>query len=333
MRNPTMDDVAREARVSRALVSLVMRGSTKVSDERRARVRDAAARLGYRPNAMARSLASRRTATIGVLLNDLHNPFFAEIFDGISADAEPLGYRLLLATGGRRSPGERAAVEAILEYRPDGFVLVSPSLASPLIVELADTVPVVVISRLVRATSLDCVLTDEAHGATLAVEHLAGLGHRRIVHVDGGSGAAAKPRRSGYVKAMQRIGLAEHTKVIPGEFTEVAGVRAAEALLDDGDLPTAIFAANDLVAAGAMDALEDAGLRIPDDVSIIGYDNTSLAQLHHVALSTIDQPREEMGQIALTMLHERIEHERRERVVHLTTPTLVARRTTGPAAS
>lgn len=314
-------------------MSLVMRGSPKVSDERRARVIDAAARLGYRPNAMARSLASRRTATIGVLLNDLHNPFFAEIFDGISAAAEPLGYRLLLATGGRRSPGERAAVEAILEYRPDGFVLASPSLASSLIAELADAVPVVVISRLVRAAALDCVLTDEAHGAMLAVEHLAGLGHHRIVHIDGGTGAGSKPRRSGYVKAMQRIGLAEHTRVLPGEFTEVAGVQAAEALLHDGDLPSAIFAANDLVAAGAMDALEDAGLRIPHDVSIIGYDNTSLARLHHVSLSTVDQPREEMGRIALTMLHQRIEHGRRQRVVHLTTPTLVARRTTGRATA
>lgn len=331
MRNPTMDDVAREAGVSRALVSLVIRGSANVSDARRARVIDAAARLGYRPNAMARSLASRRTATIGVLLNDLHNPFFAEIFDGISAAAEPLGYRLLLATGGRRWQGERAAVEAILEYRPDGFVLVSPSLASSHIVKLADAVPVIVVSRLVRAKSLDCVMTDEAHGAMLAVQHLAELGHRRIVHIDGGDGAGAKVRRSGYVNAMRRTGLAPYTKVLPGEFTELAGVQAAEVLLKTGELPTAIFAANDLVAAGAMDALEDAGLRIPDDVSIIGYDNTSLARLHHVSLSTIDQPREDMGRIALTMLDERIEHGRRERVVHLTTPTLVARRTTGPA--
>lgn len=326
-----MDDVARQAGVSRALVSLVMRGSSKVSDERRSRVLDAAARLGYRPNAMARSLASRRTATVGVLLNDLHNPFFAEIHDGISAAADGLGYRLLLATGGRRSTSESAAVEALLEYRPDGFILVSPAIPSPAIVELASTVPVVVVSRLVRSASVDCVLTDEAHGATLAVEHLAGLGHRRIVHIDGGTGASAGPRRSGYVKAMSGAGLAEHTEVLPGEFTELAGVQTAEALLRrGGPLPSAIFAANDLVAAGALDALEAAGLRIPDDVSIIGYDNTSLARLHHVSLSTIDQPREEMGRIALIMLDERIQHERRQRKVHLSTPAIIPRRTTGP---
>lgn len=326
-----MEDVAREAGVSRALVSLALRGSPKVSDERRARVLDAAARLGYRPNAMARSLASRRTATIAVLLNDLHNPFFAETFDGISARAESLGYRLLLGTGGRRPQGERESVEALLEYRPDGFILVSPRVESRFIVDVSATVPVVVVGRVVRSPSVDCVMTDEAHGAMLAVQHLAAFGHRRIVHIDGGAGAGSKPRRSGYVQAMKRMGLAEHTNVVPGEFTEVAGVQAAEAMLEDQELPTGIFAANDLIAAGAMDAFEDAGLRVPEDVSIIGYDNTSLAQLHHVSLSTIDQPRDQMGRMALTMVHERIERVRHQPVVQLTTPTLVARRTTGPA--
>jgi DNA-binding LacI/PurR family transcriptional regulator len=326
-----MEEVAREAEVSRALVSLVMRDSPKVSEKRRTRVLAAAHRLGYRPNAMARGLASRRTRTIGVLLNDLRNPFFAEMMDGIVEAADELDYRLLIGTGRREAAGERRAVDAFFEHRADGLLLVSPRLPLSEILAIGRSAPTVAVARPLRDAHVDSVTNDDVAGAKLAVRHLSELGHRRIAHVDGGRGAGAAARRRGYIREMERLGLEPH--VVPGEFTDAAGVRAAERLLDGDPLPTAVFAANDLVAAGALDRFEDSGLRVPRDISIIGYDNTFLAALHHMSLTTIDQPRPEIGRLALMTLVERIDGLRTDAVHHRVEPSLVVRGTTGPPPS
>jgi len=330
---PTMEDVAREAGVSRALVSLVMRGNPKVGAERRQRVLDVAARIGYRPNIMARNLAQRRTATIGVVINDLHNPFFAEIVDGVEDAASARGFRLLLTSAFRKISIEQTIMGALVEHRVDGIILLSPRVGPAVVTEVARNTPTVVVGKAFRHVPADFVLNDEIYGSAAAVDHLVSLGCRRIVHVDGGAGAGASERRSGYLRAMEAHGLARLAEVIRGDFTEEAGSAAAKILLGRRRLPDAVFAANDLVAAGVLDSMEEGGVSVPGDVSIIGYDNTFLAAMGHMSLTTVNQPRQEMGRMAVELLVQRTRHPATAFAIQRVTPNLVVRRTTGPAVA
>ncbi|MFW2332491.1 LacI family DNA-binding transcriptional regulator [Ilumatobacter sp.] len=326
MPKPTMDDVAREAGVSRALVSLVMRNSDKVSDRSRAAVLEAASTLGYRPNLSARHLASKRTRTFGMVINDLHNPYFAGVADGVKAAADETGYRLLLNSAFLSDDDERSALETFIDFNVDGIILSGARVSKSVIEQTAESVPVVVASDPVKSRKVDTINNDDHAGATLVVEHLVELGHRRIVHIDGGSGAGAKQRKAGYTETMERHGLVPN--VVPGVFTEASGVDAAEMALKQDPSFTAVFAGNDMSALGALDALDAAGLRVPDDVSLVGYDNTFIAALRHIGLTTIDQGRDRIGRLAVEMLIERVE-DGRTTARHLTTPpTLVVRNTT-----
>jgi DNA-binding LacI/PurR family transcriptional regulator len=324
-----MDDVARAAGVSRALVSLVMRDAPNVSDKRRRAVLEAATELGYRPNVLARNLASRQTMTIGVVINDLHNPFFAEAIDGIRERAGQSDYQLLLATGGLSATGEAGAIETFLRFRVDGLILAGAVLPAGQIAATAAACPTVLLSRTIRGHDVDTVNNDERVGSRLAVQHLAQLGHTAIAHIDGGKGAGAAARRAGYERAMRECGLEQSIRVVTGDFTEQSGVDGAERLLTSDQAPTAIFAANDLIAAGVLHRAEDLGLRVPHDVSIVGYDNSSIAAMHHMSLTTVNQPREEMGRFAVDLLLERLA-DRKTAVRHVVTPTLVARTSSGP---
>lgn len=328
MVRPTMDDVAARAGVSRALVSLVMRGSPKVSEQRRAAVLKAAEELGYSPHAMARSLASRTSHVLGVMVSDLHNAFFAEVVDGLDAVATGHGFDLIINTGGRSPARERRALRSLLSFRPAGLALLSPVVPSADIERAADQTCVVLVARSSRLAGVDTVNDDGERGIALAVEHLVSLGHRRIAHLDGGGGSQAALRRRGYLAAMASHGLAP--RVVGSEYTDAAGARAVRGLLDGGDLPSAIVSCNDFNAVGAISALEEAGFRVPEDVSVVGYDNTSLAALRHISLTTIDQPRNEFGRLAAEALLQRVRGERDEPVRHLLRPSLVVRSTTAP---
>jgi DNA-binding LacI/PurR family transcriptional regulator len=295
-----------------------MRGAPHVSEARRAAVLAAAAELGYRPNLVARSLVERRTRTLGVLVSDLHNPFFAEVIDGVQAEAGERGLRMVLGTGRRDADEEAAAVEAFLQQDVDGLVLLSPRLGAAALHDAAAAVPTVVVGSRVAA-DCDVIVNDDALGAELAVTHLVELGHSRIAHIDA---PAAPERRAGYESAMARHGL--EPVVAAGDVTDEGGYAGARALLADGR-PTAIFACNDLAAIGALTALEEAGLSVPGDVSLVGYDNTYLAAIRHLSLTSVDLPRVRMGRLAVEAIEERRAAPDAPARVHTVTPQLEVR--------
>lgn len=328
---PTIHDVASRAGVSKSLVSLAMRGSPKVSDASRDAILAAASELGYRPNAAARSLADRRSRTVGINILDLHNPVFAEILDGLQAEVRRHGYSTMLVTGGGDPQREQAELDKLLEFQVEGLVLVSHRLSTGALRDLAAEVPTVVVTRRdVTGPRIDTVANDDVRGAGLAVEHLVGLGHRRITHLSGGDNPISRDREAGYLDAMAAAGLADHTRVVVGSLTDAGGYAAAVTALSDGSRPTALVVANDIAALGAIAAVRDAGLRCPGDVSVVGYDGIALGGLRTIGLTTVAQPLDEMGTLAAQRLVQRIEHPR-ARAQHLTVDAhLVARDTTAP---
>jgi DNA-binding LacI/PurR family transcriptional regulator len=327
---PTQEDVARRAKVSRALVSLVMRGSPNVSDTRRRRVLKAAEELGYRPNAYARSLASKSLTTIGVLINDVTNPYFGGVYASLAAAAEEAGFDLLVAPGTRAVGKEAALLHTLLEHQVAGLALLSPLIPTSELRGLVSSIPTVLVGRDTAIAGVDVVTSDERQAARAVIEHLVSLGHRDIVHVTGGGNRPAQDRAKAYRETMHELGL--EPREVPGTFTHTAGQKAAAAITSMQPRPTAVVAANDLIAVGAMGRFETAGLRVPQDVSVVGYDDSQIAQLDQVQLTSVRQPLDMFGSQAVSLLMDRLESPTRERRVRRLGTTLVERRTTGPAA-
>jgi len=307
-----------------------MRQPDRVSEVRRARVLAAAVELGYRPNAVARSLVQRRTNVIGVIVADLHNPFFADVADGIEDAAYQSGYRAMLSSGFLDPKRERGAIETMLELRVDGLIMLGSMMQVVKIERVAASLPVTLVGRYTRSKAVDSVGVDNAAGAQEAIDYLVGQGHTKIAHIHAGTAGGSPRRRSGYEKAMRRHGLEEHIRLVKGAFTEAGGAEAMNEILESGDIPTAVFAPNDIAAIGALEAIDAAGLAIPDDISLVGYDNLALAALPRIGLTTVGQPLVDLGREAVGLVLERLD-EGRERARHVVVPpNLVVRSTTGP---
>jgi len=330
-RPATIRTVADRAGVSKSLVSLVLQGSSKVSAAKRQAVQDAIDELGYRPNAIARQLTERRTNMVGVLLNDLRNPWFVDCLDGLTSVLHELGLRTLLADGRLDRSKDDALLQGFLELRVDGLVLVGSMESSPTIVEAAAAVPTVVAaSRDIVLPQIDVVANDDWVGTELAVEHLIGLGHIRIAHLAGSLGAVADLRRRSYLDTMRSHGL--DGEIESSDMTEEGGYRAAVRLLGGRNRPSAIFAVNDITCVGAMSAAQELGLRVPGDVSLVGYDNTSLAQIRHLWLTSVDNASVEVGQLAARALLRRITDPTAAATEQLLRPSLKIRGSTAPPA-
>ena len=325
---PTMEDVAARAGVSRALVSIVFRDVPGASDATRRRVLAAASELGYPPDRRASRLGRSRTRMVGVVFA-FDGDFHAEVVDGLYAAADEHGYEVVLsATTARRS--ERAAAAALLAERCEAVVLIGPRLPTREIAELAQRVPTVVLLRHLRLATVDTVRTDERAAMDLLVGHLAGLGHERIVHVDGGSAAGAAQRRQAYRSAMTAHGL--EPVVRPGGIGEEAGAEAADHLLDAAvrHRPTAVAAFNDRCALGALHRLRAGGLQVPADLSLSGFDDIPAAAYRHLDLTTVHQDADRLGRLAVDRLRARLDHGRPPAAPMLLTPRLVVRGTTAP---
>jgi DNA-binding LacI/PurR family transcriptional regulator len=325
---PRLEDVAAEVGLSQASVSLVLRGAAGPSAATRERVLEAAARLGYRPDRAASLLARRRSRLIGVML-DIRSDYHGELVEDIHEVAEQHGYDLVLSTV-TRTRDERRAVETLLDSRCEALVLLGPDAPAAWLAALDRQLPVVVVGRPFPSAGVDVVRAADDVGVGLAIDHLVGLGHSDIAYVDGGAGEIAAGRRLGYGDAMRRHGLGDRVRVVPGDHTEEAGIRAASVLTGAAPRPTAVVTFNDRVAVGLLDALSRAGVTVPGDISVVGFDDSPLSRLAHVDLTTVSQSSHELTEHAVASVVERLDGGRTEHREVVLTPRLVVRSTTGP---
>ncbi|MEW6045977.1 MAG: LacI family DNA-binding transcriptional regulator [Bacillota bacterium] len=309
-RNPgprpvTLRDIAREAGVSINTVSRALNGKQDVSEATRSLVQSVAARLDYRPNQLARGLRQQRTATIGVVVADLANPFFAEVVEGIERTASQEGYSIILANTEENQDREQQAVRTLVERQVDG-ILIAPTQSSDDAIRylMQRHVPFVLLARFFEGLDAPAVVNDDREGARLAVRHLIQRGHRDILYLNGPPyNSSARLRLAGYRDALEEADIPfRPSLVISTDARSTGGYAAIQQALAGGLKFTAVFCFSDYVSFGAIKALRQARLAIPRVVAVIGYDDIDLSAIVEPTLSTVRIAKTRLGQVAAHML-------------------------------
>lgn len=329
----TIRDVAGDAGVSVAAVSKVLRDAYGVSDTLRTKVKASIERLGYRPHAAARGMRGQ-TYTLGLIIPDLHNPFFADILAGINTALERTQYQLLLGVCESDPATETALIEAMGDRRMDGLILIGSRIGDNL-VEVAGRIPTVVIALHAQGeTNYDTVNNDDRLGASLVVQHLVAAGYKHIAFLSQQISVNEKAmvtmqREAGYRASMKDAGLSKNVQVVYAGQKSRETQTVARHMLEQRHRPDAIFCWTDFIALEVLSVARDLGLNVPGDLAVVGYDNTSYCDLTQNALTSIDQSGQVLGLQAARLLIERIGG--REKAEHyVVTPRLVARRSSQP---
>ncbi len=324
----TLEMVAQRAGVSPSTVSRILNGTASVSDVKKQAVDAAIQQLSFRPNPVARGLAGGRTWSIGVVTQTISSPFYGEALRGIEEVLEPAGYLPIFVSGHWHEAGERKAIEALLSRRVDGVIVLAGRLPNSVLQRFAKSLPMVVVGRDLRGPGLFSLDFDNRAGGLLATQHLIECGHTRIAFIAGDPAHQdALDRQAGYRAALEKAGIAfDPALVMAGDFTEASGLMAVNRLLESRLPFTAIFAANDQSAIGAALGLYRKNVRVPDDVSLVGFDDVAPAKFAIPPLTTVRQSVYEMGSQAAAAMLELLRGVTPQ--VVLTAPQLVPREST-----
>ncbi len=309
----TISDVAKRAKVSRSTVSRVLNNQTHhVREETRRAVLEAARELGYTPNSIARTLKTKKSHCIGVITDDIDTPFLPSMLKGIEQYAFSRGYSALVCNSGYELDKQKAYVEMLTQRHIDGIIFAASFVYSYTKELISPGLPIVYAYSHSPHKAKNSVLSNDFNGAEQAVSHLVDLGHRRIGYINGPKHVIpSQDRIRGYTQALKSNGIPYDESLVKyGQWEEPqSGYEAARELLTLGNPPTAIFAANDVMAAGVIDAVNDLGLSVPEDVSVIGYDDREIAPFLKPALTTVRLPMTEIGSTAAEMLIDCVEQE------------------------